>query len=176
MVGGWNHAENLDVFSSGDKDKIDALVQRLRKLNKTSDNMGHFFAPRQFYKPTDCFVCHEPFYDSKNQGMECSGCKMVCHKNCKVETGCQDLIRLKSVAPMYFLTKDIQDRAKWLQGLKYQRMEFERTLRNETGPSSASEKRISSFVESPNSKRVSGIMQGIMTPRRITLMDHSPKS
>ena len=59
-------------FLQGDKAKIGSLVHKLRK-KKGDDALGHLFVARQFYKPTDCDQCHEPLWDSKNQGMECSG-------------------------------------------------------------------------------------------------------
>ncbi|KAH9261954.1 hypothetical protein BASA82_000988, partial [Batrachochytrium salamandrivorans] len=90
--------ESLETLSSGDREKTDSLLQRMRKLSKTTDLMGHFFTSRQYYKPTDCSMCHEALWDTKNQGLECTACKMICHKTCKphIDTSCQDIIKLQS--------------------------------------------------------------------------------
>ncbi|KAH6563038.1 hypothetical protein BASA50_002666 [Batrachochytrium salamandrivorans] len=169
--------ESLETLSSGDREKTDSLLQRMRKLSKTTDLMGHFFTSRQYYKPTDCSMCHEALWDTKNQGLECTACKMICHKTCKphIDTSCQDIIKLQSVAPMYFLAKDIQDRARWLVGLTYLRKEYELSHRPHDGATSTPEKRMSSFMEQVNSKRMSGIFsaQGTLTSRKDTIKERS---
>eukprot|EP00842_Homolaphlyctis_polyrhiza_P004966 jgi/Hompol1/5470/HPOL_004465-RA len=70
---------------------------------------------------------------------------------------CQDMIKLKSVAPMYFLAKDAQDRARWLVGLAHFRKEFSKGLKSDSVRQSP-EKRISSFIESPMSFKQSHLM------------------
>nr|KAJ3420367.1 hypothetical protein HK105_005752 [Polyrhizophydium stewartii] len=154
--------EGLEILNSGDREKMDALVQKMRKTQKTADQMGHFFTTRQFYKPTDCSVCHEALWDTKNQGLECTACRMICHKSCKpqVDVACQDIIKLQKVAPTYFLAKDPQDRARWLVGLGHMRKEYERTRRGIEGVAASPDKRMSSFIETPGSKRLSGIISG----------------
>ncbi|KAJ8330632.1 hypothetical protein O5D80_001153 [Batrachochytrium dendrobatidis] len=165
--------EGLEILNSGDRDKMDALLQKMRKINKIADSMGHFFTNRQYYKPTDCSICHEALWDTKNHGMECTACKMICHKTCRpqVDTSCQDIIKLQTVAPRYFLAKDLQDRARWLVGLAYLRKEFEKNQRNSDGISGTPDKRMSSYVEQPSSKRMSGIfsLQGNVIPRKPTI-------
>ena len=63
--------ENLEILNSEDRSKITSLLQKHNEKKRT-DTKGHLLAPRQFFKPTDCGVCLEPLWDTKNQGMECS--------------------------------------------------------------------------------------------------------
>jgi hypothetical protein len=64
--------ENLEILASNDRKRIRTLVNLMLESSKKLDNKGHFFAARQFFKPTDCAVCHDTLFDTKNQGMECS--------------------------------------------------------------------------------------------------------
>ncbi|KAI8825143.1 uncharacterized protein EV422DRAFT_492359, partial [Fimicolochytrium jonesii] len=102
-----------------------AVLQKLRDSSERASSQGHSYKLRQYYKPTDCAVCHEPLWGKTNQGYECSVCKMICHKACKTlnELTCEESRVLKTVAPLYFMAQDVQDRARWLQGVERCRRE-----------------------------------------------------
>ncbi len=62
--------ENIGILDSNDSEKIGMLLQKIE--TKDIDTKGHFLNSKQFFKPTDCAICHETLLDSKNQGFECS--------------------------------------------------------------------------------------------------------
>lgn len=94
--------EGLEILNSADKQKIQKFVLKHNLNLKESDTRGHFYITRQFFKPTDCAVCHETLFDTKNQGLECSGCKIICHKNCQtgIDISCASQCKLASVPPL----------------------------------------------------------------------------
>ena len=54
--------------------KKQELLEKNRETADSSSSQGHVFSQRQYFKPTDCGICCEPLWDTKNIGMECS-CK-----------------------------------------------------------------------------------------------------
>ncbi|KAI8909636.1 hypothetical protein EDD86DRAFT_142097 [Gorgonomyces haynaldii] len=138
--------EGIEILDSGDRRKIAELIQKTTESSKKQDSKGHFFSQRQYFKPTDCAVCHESLFESKNQGLECASCKIICHKHCQnhIDMTCALQSKLKSVPPMYIMAKDAVDRARWLIGLNTLRREYEvKTF----GSSSLDLKRTSSISE-----------------------------
>lgn len=115
--------ENLEILRSNNKEKKNELLEKNKELQYFSDSKGHVFSQRQYFKPTDCAICSEPLWDSKNIGFECSSCKIICHKTCKqaIDISCQNQGKLKNIPPMYFMAEDPQDRMRWLAGLYYYR-------------------------------------------------------
>ncbi|KAI9104067.1 hypothetical protein DFS34DRAFT_568346, partial [Phlyctochytrium arcticum] len=102
-----------------------AAARRIRDTADKSESLGHGFKLRQYYKPTDCAVCHEALWGNKNQGLECSACKLICHRTCQqsIDVTCQETQALKSVPAIYFMTQDQADRSKWIAGLQYYRQD-----------------------------------------------------
>jgi serine/threonine protein kinase len=101
--------EQLDLLNSNEKEKIIDFVSKSRQASAASDAKGHVFSQRQYFKPTDCGICAETLYDTKNEGYECSctfrtdvACKLICHKYCKdkIDVTCQNQGRLKNIQPM----------------------------------------------------------------------------
>ncbi|KAJ3039406.1 hypothetical protein HDV00_012283 [Rhizophlyctis rosea] len=121
--------DDLAILRSGNKDRIAALLKRIRESHEENEWFGHVLKLRQYYKPADCAVCHEALWGNKNQGLECGVCKLICHKACKalIDTTCQEMSALKTVPAKYFMAEDLKDRARWLAGLKHYRMEVERS-------------------------------------------------
>jgi serine/threonine protein kinase len=101
--------EQLDLLNSNEKEKILDFVSKSRQASAASDAKGHVFSQRQYFKPTDCGICAETLYDTKNEGFECScrfqidlACKLICHKYCKdrIDVTCQNQGKLKNIQPM----------------------------------------------------------------------------
>ena len=68
---------------------------------------------------------------------------------------------------MYFMAKDIQDRAKWLVGLAYYRKEAEKCVKQQSDSTLISSKRMSSIIElapTANAKRSS-----FLSPKSTTI-------
>ncbi|KAJ3170832.1 hypothetical protein HDU87_008717 [Geranomyces variabilis] len=116
---------DLQCLNSGDQETVLATLHKLKEAAEGSGNLGHGFKLRQYYKPTDCAVCHEPLWGGANQGLECTGCKMICHRSCKatIDLSCLETQALANAQPLYFLAQDQTDRTRWLQGLEYFRRE-----------------------------------------------------
>ncbi|KAJ3161729.1 CDC42 binding protein kinase [Geranomyces michiganensis] len=119
---------DLQFLNSGDQGTVLVTLQKLKDAAEGSGTLGHAFKLRQYYKPTDCAVCHEPLWGGANQGLECTGCKMICHRSCKstIDLSCQETQALATAQPLYFLAQDQVDRTRWLQGLEYFRREAQR--------------------------------------------------
>lgn len=64
--------ENLEILASNDRKRIRTLIHSIVEASKKFDKKGHFLSSKQYFKPTDCAVCHETLFDTKNKGMECS--------------------------------------------------------------------------------------------------------
>ncbi|KNC96665.1 AGC/DMPK/GEK protein kinase [Spizellomyces punctatus DAOM BR117] len=161
--------EDLDAMNSNDQQRILAVIRRIKEATEKSESYGHAFRLRQYYKPTDCAVCHEPLWGNKNQGFECTACKMICHRSCRtlIDVTCQETQALKTVPPLYFMAQDLQDRARWLAGLEYYRREADpRPSTNPTPLSLNTSKSLASFTipESPFQLEFpSSIGSGILT-------------
>ncbi len=61
--------EHLSLLNSNNHP---AILKLLQKYNLSFSQLGHQFKQKQFYKITDCTVCHEALWGHKNQGLECS--------------------------------------------------------------------------------------------------------
>ncbi|RKP19847.1 hypothetical protein ROZALSC1DRAFT_5994, partial [Rozella allomycis CSF55] len=84
------------------------------------ENNGHKFRTKTFTVPAACHYCQDVLWGASLQGLECYGCKFVCHKNCYtlINTTCSENTALKSAKPLYFMTANIKERNKWIQGLE----------------------------------------------------------
>ncbi|KAJ3014858.1 hypothetical protein HKX48_004913 [Thoreauomyces humboldtii] len=93
--------EDLEGLASRDREAALSVVARLKDEN-ASGSHGHPFKLRQYYKPTDCAVCHEPLWGNTNQGYECTVCKMICHKPCKsmIDISCPENRALATAQPL----------------------------------------------------------------------------
>jgi hypothetical protein len=67
--------ENLQILESGNQEEIKNLVRKISDSQASSDLKGHVFSQRQYFKPTDCGICGDSLWDSKNSGYECA-CKI----------------------------------------------------------------------------------------------------
>jgi hypothetical protein len=83
-------------------EKIEEYIRTSRETAAISDTKGHIFIQRQYFKPTDCGICSDNLNDSQNTGLECTYCKLICHKTCKsrLDISCQNQGRLKKLTPM----------------------------------------------------------------------------
>lgn len=63
--------EKLQVFDDNDAVKIRELVTESMKSTASMNMKGHMFVDKQFYKHTECMVCHQSLSDNGNMGMEC---------------------------------------------------------------------------------------------------------
>ncbi|KAJ3304295.1 hypothetical protein HDV03_002910 [Kappamyces sp. JEL0829] len=61
-----------DAAQSNTRKKME-IVEKYREQSAQTDAKGHVFSQRQYFKPTDCGICCEPLWDTKNLGFECSG-------------------------------------------------------------------------------------------------------
>ncbi|KAI9002649.1 hypothetical protein BC832DRAFT_560539 [Gaertneriomyces semiglobifer] len=118
--------EDLVALSSDDHEQVIAVIRSLTDATDRSSDHGHTFKLRQYYKPTDCAICHDPLWGSKNQGLECTGCKMICHRSCRalVDVSCRDTQILRTVQPLYFMAQDPSDRSRWIVGLEHFKKEL----------------------------------------------------
>ncbi|KAJ3277142.1 hypothetical protein HDV01_000194 [Terramyces sp. JEL0728] len=155
--------ENVEILDSRNPAKIKELIVKMGQNSTGSDTKGHVFSQRQYFKPTDCGICNEPLWDTKNVGFECTSCKLICHKNCRaqLDISCQNQGKLKNIPPLYFMAESIQDRARWLAGLAYYRKDIE--FRSTT-TSTPSMKRMKTYVEPANSIRMSAAF--VIDPKR----------
>ncbi|KAJ3055695.1 hypothetical protein HK097_009662 [Rhizophlyctis rosea] len=121
--------DDLTSLRSGNKDRIAAVMKRIKELNEDNEWFGHLLKLRQYYKPADCAVCHEALWGNKNQGLECTVCKLICHKQCKalIENTCQDVLTLKNAPAKYFMAEDPRDKARWLAGLTFYREQSQKS-------------------------------------------------
>lgn len=119
--------ESLIVLRAPNTTRKTELLQKYKRSLTASDTKGHLFIQRQFFKPTDCGMCLESLYDTKNIALECSSCKIICHKFCRanLDISCKNMDDLKNTPPMYFLAIDVAERARWVQGLAHYRNEVE---------------------------------------------------
>ncbi|KAI8800892.1 hypothetical protein BJ742DRAFT_685676, partial [Cladochytrium replicatum] len=102
-------------------------------LKKYGDINGHSFKSTQYFKPTECAVCHEPLWGTFNQavqGVECHRCGVTTHKHCKtlIDVSCSDFQYVNNLKPLYFLAQDQTEKQKWIAGLEHFRREYEKTI------------------------------------------------
>ncbi|KAI8909856.1 hypothetical protein DFJ77DRAFT_512718 [Powellomyces hirtus] len=123
---------DIENLSSKDPTILIPTIRKIRDTLEGHSSNGHAFKLRQYYKPIDCAVCHEPLWGGANQGLECTVCKMICHKSCKgtIDLTCAETQALATAQPLYFLAQDPQDRQRWLSGLDYFRKEAQREMHN----------------------------------------------
>ncbi|KAJ3325912.1 Rho-associated protein kinase 2 [Boothiomyces sp. JEL0866] len=155
--------ENVEILDSKNPAKIKELIVKMGQNISGTDTKGHVFSQRQYFKPTDCGICNEPLWDTKNVGFECTSCKLICHKNCRaqLDISCQNQGKLKNIPPLYFMAESIQDRARWLAGLAYYRKDIEVRSTTTTTPTM---KRLKTYVEPANSIRMSAAF--VIDPKR----------
>ena len=78
---GLKFITNYNLFLQNNAAKKQELLDKTREKAASSNAQGHIFSQRQYFKPTDCGICCEPLWDTKNVGIECSCKTFVDHSS-----------------------------------------------------------------------------------------------
>ncbi|KAG5459850.1 MAG: hypothetical protein BJ554DRAFT_8177, partial [Olpidium bornovanus] len=144
-----NDADKMYVNALNKVAELKAELERLKagKLPSLPESQiyvckGHVFKLHTFASPTiqSCQHCFDALWGPKHQGLECSNCKMVVHRNCQpvVTVRCEDQQVLRNVKPCYFIAADEPEYHRWMAGIEHARSEAERGRRFSENPRNSS--------------------------------------